>query len=686
MKKYLLFIAALAVASFSSCERNEVTISDETIFGSVPVTIEQPIDPSTKAVINESGSSFTISLTSTDYFGLTPYGVVSNNHTYKKWKYSDGNLIGEIPADYSGKYLVMLGYSDSETGYSSGMGGGVSTIRGSITEAQKASSVKGLLMAKTEECATGALPSVFNFKTMNSFLKFSVNKSEVSGDVALESITINSDSQIAGQFGFNVESDFLETGFNDKGVAPKNIKKQIVLNCESAALSTETKVFYATIIYGKLDALTITFTFSDGSTKVKTIGKTGGVTLERNTVYSLPVVTYTGAESVTPDPSDPMTVTYPYEDSFSTSQGFFAVNDVVIPSELNSVWAYDATNKYMKATAYNSASKTNYETESWLISPVIDMTSASHPVLKFDHTYRFGNDGTTELTLWARENGSDWTQLQIADYGDSSNWTFSTNSIDVSAYVGKTLQFAFKYVSSSAAAATWEIKNVSVAELVESAPDPVVLEMSAVTCSAHSQTSLTFSWTAVANATGYQIYFDNVDKGVVNGTSYTVEDLSSGTEHTIAVKAIGDGTNYATSTKASTCKASTDEDTTRRSIKFTYSEHSGWTVSAKDNKSYYILLKDTNIVSPEIEFSSIASISVKMRTYGGTSYKTVDVYFGGEKLTSFVAASTSLVEYKSDEITASGKGTFTFSSTTNTTANGPGVSEITIVYIPVDSQ
>lgn len=89
-------------------------------------------------------------------------------------------------------------------------------------------------------------------------------------------------------------------------------------------------------------------------------------------------------------------------------------------------------------------------------------------------------------------------------------------------------------------------KLASNGEEPETPATPTKLEMSTVSCTAQTETSLTFSWSAVANASGYEVYFDSVSKGTVNTTSYTATGLTAGTSHTIAVKAVGTG-NYTTS-------------------------------------------------------------------------------------------------------------------------------------------
>ena len=77
----------------------------------------------------------------------------------------------------------------------------------------------------------------------------------------------------------------------------------------------------------------------------------------------------------------------------------------------------------------------------------------------------------------------------------------------------------------------------------ETPADPVQLTMSEITCSEQTENSLTFNWTAVANATGYEVTFNNKTE-TVNDVTYTATGLTASTQYTISVKAVGDGTNY----------------------------------------------------------------------------------------------------------------------------------------------
>lgn len=155
----------------------------------------------------------------------------------------------------------------------------------------------------------------------------------------------------------------------------------------------------------------------------------------------------------TPDSSDFLNA------PFSSGQDGFTIDNRTLPAELDAVWNFDS--KYgMKATGYASATKTNYASESWLVSPVVDLSKATKAVLTFDHAGKFFTSITTECTAWVAEAGSsDWQQLTVSTY--PVDWTFvSSGDIDLTAYVGKSIQVAFRYISSDEAAGTWEIKNV----------------------------------------------------------------------------------------------------------------------------------------------------------------------------------------------------------------------------------
>lgn len=155
------------------------------------------------------------------------------------------------------------------------------------------------------------------------------------------------------------------------------------------------------------------------------------------------------------------------DESFATGQGSFTIDDKQLPDGGSYVWKHDAGTTtggnpyyYMKASSFIDGAKAS---ESWLISPAVDLSQATTATLTFDHTHKFAGTPSEELTLWVTETSAEnWQQLTIDKYGTNKDYTFVTPSIDLSAYAGKTIKFAFKYVSTTDAAGTWEIKNVKV--------------------------------------------------------------------------------------------------------------------------------------------------------------------------------------------------------------------------------
>lgn len=216
---------------------------------------------------------------------------------------------------------------------------------------------------------------------------------------------------------------------------------------------------------------------------------------------------------------------YPYSESFATDMGKFSINDVNLPSQLTYVWKWASAEYGMKASAF--IKPTNYASESWLISPVIDMSKAVKPELSFENVARFGSN--SNHTLWAREKDGEWAQLTISNYGSGNDWTFVKNTIDVSAYAGKTLQFAFKYVSTTSGAGTWEIKNI---KLDESSDVPAVLE-------SISWTGYTTAYTVgdafKKDGTVTATYSDGSTEDVSSVASFSTPDMSTAGTKTVTV-------------------------------------------------------------------------------------------------------------------------------------------------------
>lgn len=155
--------------------------------------------------------------------------------------------------------------------------------------------------------------------------------------------------------------------------------------------------------------------------------------------------------------------------------------------------------------------------------------------------------------------------------------------------------------------------------------DPVQLATPSVSCTAKTANSLTFSWDAVANASGYQVSVDggNSYGSTLTETTYTWTGLTANTTKTLYVKAIGDGTNYTDSDAASAEGTTTAADANDGSLKkpFTAAEAITAIDTGGDLKNKHV----KGVITEVTEFNS---------TYGSITYniksgeKTLMVYSG----------------------------------------------------------
>ena len=222
-----------------------------------------------------------------------------------------------------------------------------------------------------------------------------------------------------------------------------------------------------------------------------------------------------GGEDPDPTPGEAI-----YSNTFAAGQGDFTIDNKVMNAPLTYVWSNDDRYACMKASAY--VNNTNYEAESWLISPVIDLSSETAAYLTFEHATNFFDPSKLEdeASVWAKVDGTDnWEKVSGITYPTSQSWTFvSAGDIDLSAYAGQKMQFAFVYKSTEAKSGTWEVKNVVVKDTAGEVvpptpdPDPEVPEGAIVIDLTTANTELT--WAEATHDTygdGFEATIDGVD-------------------------------------------------------------------------------------------------------------------------------------------------------------------------------
>lgn len=232
---------------------------------------------------------------------------------------------------------------------------------------------------------------------------------------------------------------------------------------EAFVAPTLTKATTAAVAYTSSDEAVATVNAETGEVTLLAAGETKiTATAAENDEYNGGSASYT--LTVTTPALD--VVKEPYSESFETGFGSFVLDNVNLSEGLSYVWAIDKSYKCAKASAY--VNKKNLPSESWLVSPWIELSAAEViRSLYFDHAVSkyFGNV-SEEATLWIKVEGGDWTQITSIAYPevpqDKSFSPFETQAVSLAGYEGKKIKVGFKYVSTDEAAGTWEIRNFKV--------------------------------------------------------------------------------------------------------------------------------------------------------------------------------------------------------------------------------
>ena len=156
-------------------------------------------------------------------------------------------------------------------------------------------------------------------------------------------------------------------------------------------------------------------------------------------------------------------------------QGKLTIQNVKLTDPLTYVWYYSAAYGMCASAFKDNAS---YESESWLVTPQIDLSRAKTPQFGFDHAFNKAPNFTEECTVLVSTNYAgdvttcDWTPLEwnlnedgTLNIPSGTSWTFQhTGYFDFTPFVGEKINIAFRYTTANGVSGTWELKNLLLSE------------------------------------------------------------------------------------------------------------------------------------------------------------------------------------------------------------------------------
>ena len=310
-----------------------------------------------------------------------------------------------------------------------------------------------------------------------------------------------------------------------------------------------------------------------------------------------------------------------FTESFAADKGDFTIEDKVLPEGLTYVWAHNNKNgTYMKASAYKKP--TAYAAESWLVSPVINLSHATACQLSVQQAANFFNNQENVLAALSvkvkEANAADWTDLTLSAWPAGTNWTFVEGTADLAAYDGKQIQVAFVYTSTAEIAGTYEVKDFAVRGKTDTPePEPEVTtynslsELAGAATTAATPFVLNLSNVVVAGVgqrgSNYSIYLQQDDASALIYTnvapSYSAGDVLSGQlsgnlvlyNHLVEIT----DPNYEAVTVSSQAGEISKKETTIATLK---------NDASFANQSRYVTLKSVNFKSAEAVSSNYTLI------------------------------------------------------------------------------
>lgn len=228
----------------------------------------------------------------------------------------------------------------------------------------------------------------------------------------------------------------------------------------------------------------------------------------------------------------------------------WTIDNVKLATGVTKVWSWAEYNgkHYANATAYKGVG----DTESWLISPVLDMTAVTSVTAQFNQALKFQTTAKELCGFYVRPVGGTWTKIEIPVWppkDDKWTWTLSSE-MNLSAFAGKKVQVAFKYAGSSAGSDQWEVSDLTFtpaggAIVVEGGstptPDPGPTPDPTPGPSDQGGTSGTFNFADPTSLTPSYSEADQVADGTTGNFKIDVKDVSF-TSASAAISNTGSGT------------------------------------------------------------------------------------------------------------------------------------------------
>lgn len=411
MKKFLLSMAAVALASTAFAQSTTIDFSADTFNPALP----------------------TSEMTTATKYTDTTVGIETEMLYCKKGTYSQESYLQISGKNNTGAYMSFTPtFAVSQIAFTTGANASTNVT---VTVSAGTTNLKeDLKLDKKSGTFTIDVPAGTAAGTTYKILVTNKYNAQIT-KIEL--------TQVGGETKKAADLAFSETSFT-------------VTNGSAFTAPTLTKATNADVVYSTSDAAVADVVAATGVVTITGVG-TATITAKaaENDEYYAGEATYTinvvAANSIL---DSPLGVDFTFEN----------------PEGIE-VWKHDATYG-LKGSAYISGAAK--EATAYAVSPVLDLTNRTNVKLSFKNCFnQYKLNGTMiqpadfggkYAFVVAREEGTtEWTNVAEPTAPTTFNWNyFDNDAISLDAYKGKKIQIAFKYVSTPEIAGTWEVKGIQV--------------------------------------------------------------------------------------------------------------------------------------------------------------------------------------------------------------------------------
>jgi hypothetical protein len=137
-------------------------------------------------------------------------------------------------------------------------------------------------------------------------------------------------------------------------------------------------------------------------------------------------------------------------------------------------------NPYARMDNYDGA---NNAVTAWMITPLLDLSTSTTPVLSFKNAYNFAGDALEMYVSTDYVGGDPGSMGTWIDITSSINWStggfawVGSGDVDLTTYISATTYLAFKYTGTGTDGSTWEIDNFLVKEGLTVTPTLIIKDI-----------------------------------------------------------------------------------------------------------------------------------------------------------------------------------------------------------------